>query len=181
MDALWVLESDNPYAQGTGFMLKGYGIVTCYHVLRTRTKLFRANNPEKSYNIEVIASDKDLDIAVLSTDGPTGPELLPEEGDLPRPDDWIMLAGYPSYSAHTTGVIRRGRVTGYYRFFGIDRMLIDPPIVYGNSGGPVLNWSNKVVGIAAKGPPSLADAQRTEKFEVIPISILRSLRPSSPM
>lgn len=181
MDALWVLESDTPYAQGTGFMLKGYGIVTCYHVLRARTKLFRANDPEKFYNIEVIAKDKDLDIAVLLTDGPAGPELLPEEGDLPRQDDPIMLVGYPSYSAHTTGVMRRGRVTGYYRFFGIERMLIDSPIVFGNSGGPVLNRSNKVVGIAAKGPPSLADTQRTEKFEVIPMSILRTLRPPSPL
>jgi hypothetical protein len=56
-------------------------------------------------------------------------------------------------------------------------MLIEPPIVYGNSGGPVLNHENKVVGIAAKGPPSLADAQRTEKFEVIPLSTLLTVCP----
>ncbi|SLM49947.1 RNA-directed DNA polymerase (modular protein) [Nitrospira japonica] len=180
MDALWVLESDGAYAQGTGFSLKGYGIVTCYHVLRARTKLFKANTPAKKYNIEVIIQDQELDIAVLATDGPQGPELLLEEGERPRQDDWILLTGYPSYSAHATGVVRRGRVTGYYQFFGTERMLIDTPIVYGNSGGPVLNQSNKVVGIAAKGPVSLNDAQKTEKFEVIPISILRRLAPPAP-
>jgi hypothetical protein len=177
MDALWVLESDKPYAQGTAFSLKGFGIVTCYHVLRSATRLFRANDPDKKYNIEVIAGNKDLDIAVLSTDAPIGPELIPNERDAPRRDDWIMLLGYPSYSSHTSGVVRRGRVTGYYRFFDKDRMLIEPPIVYGNSGGPVLNHENKVVGIAAKGPPSLADAQRTEKFEVIPLSTLLTVCP----
>lgn len=42
-----------------------------------------------------------------------------------------------SYSYLPTDVMRAS--DRLLSFFGIERMLIDPPIVYGNSGGPVLN------------------------------------------
>jgi S1-C subfamily serine protease len=175
MDAIWVLESEDPYAQGTGFMLKGYGLVTCYHVLRPGTCAFRADKPEKKFSIEVIEKDSDLDVAVLKIDDAESPYLEPEDGDLPRTDDWTVLAGFPKYSPHTTGVVRRGRVIGYYRSFEVMRMLIETPIIYGNSGGPVLNHAMKVVGIAAKGASSLSESHRTDKFEVIPVGVLRTL------
>ncbi len=175
MDGVWVLESESPYAQGTAFMLKGYGLVTCNHVLRPETCAFRADKPDRKYSIEVIRKDRDLDLAILKIECAEIPFLEPEDGDLPRPDEWTILAGFPNYSPHTTGVVRRGRVTGYYRSFEVNRMLIETPIVYGNSGGPVLNQKKKVVGIAAKGASTLAEAHKTEKFEVIPISALRTL------
>lgn len=46
-DAIWILESD--LVQGTGFVLSGYGLITCAHVIKDdMTFAFKQENPEKN-------------------------------------------------------------------------------------------------------------------------------------
>ena len=58
---------------------------------------------------------------------------------------------------------------------GFRRILVDANIIIGNSGGPVLDANNRVIGVAAKGAASEADAEQTDKHEVIPIDALNHL------
>jgi len=55
-----------------------------------------------------------------------------------------------------------------YRFENMRRLHISPTIIQGNSGGPVLNSKNQVIGVAIKGGPGELNA-------VVPISYLMHL------
>jgi len=59
---------------------------------------------------------------------------------------------------------------------GRARILIDASIIEGNSGGPVLDENNRVIGVAAKGASSVSSAPLTDKHEVIPIGALKLLK-----
>jgi RNA-directed DNA polymerase len=45
LKAIWVLECDQGGPQGTAFMLSGFGLVTCHHVLTSATHAFQPSEP----------------------------------------------------------------------------------------------------------------------------------------
>ncbi len=58
---------------------------------------------------------------------------------------------------------------------GQNRILISPPIVSGNSGGPVLDSRNRVIGIAATGADKFENTTKTVDYGVIPAESLKAL------
>ena len=67
-DNLWIIESDSK--QGTAFLLKNVGFITCYHCvygnndkLMNNLKVFQ--NATNTYEIEVLKSNKHIDIVVF--------------------------------------------------------------------------------------------------------------------
>ena len=54
-DAVWVLASPTTFEQGTGFMIKGIGLVTCNHVLAPDTVAFTSHNSNETYSIAIKA------------------------------------------------------------------------------------------------------------------------------
>ena len=89
----------------------------------------------------------------------------------------VRLLGFPNYAlGHVCGV-RSGKVTNTLMLSGRERILIDASIIAGNSGGPVLDENNRVIGVAAKGASLASQAALIEKHEVIPISALKMLKP----
>lgn len=55
---------------------------------------------------------------------------------------------------------------------GIERYKIDCTIVTGNSGGPVVDEQDRVIGIAVKGNESFSSESASGENLVIPISLL---------
>lgn len=55
-------------------------------------------------------------------------------------------------------------------------ILTDAPLIAGNSGGPVLDSHNQLIGVVVTGADRLENAQKTEKHGVIPIDALNYLR-----
>jgi S1-C subfamily serine protease len=75
-------------------------------------------------------------------------------------------------------------VTGFRMRSGIRRILVDAHIISGNSGGPVLDKDNRVIGIAVTGADNERDAPDTENHGVIPIDALASVlapHPAKPL
>lgn len=182
--AVWVLECalegdeklGDTCGQGTAFMLSGIGLVTCLHVLCPHVKAFRADAPEAKYKIEVVVRGDHLDLAVLRLVGVSDPaELVARWSPPVERTERVIVVGFPNYNEGNTGVLRAGEVVGSRPEMGVTMMLINVPIVAGNSGGPVLDGENRVVGVAAKGVDHFEEAHSTEKHAFIPVTELRKL------
>ena len=94
---MWVLECEETNVQGTGFFLQGFGLITCAHVLGTKTQAFHASNPYQRYPVTVIASDSHVDLAILAIDAEVQANLKLGNPDAIRQHSRILLAGHPAY------------------------------------------------------------------------------------
>ncbi|WP_280206971.1 reverse transcriptase domain-containing protein [Brevibacillus sp. AY1] len=173
--------------QGTGFLLKNIGLVTNSHVIEdfidiiaekgTFTKKFyikfyKSVNYLENQWARIICFDKDKDIAILSAEGIDTSSLgylYNESIDKGQP---IELVGFPNYRQGQEIRIQKGFVQGIRIHKSRDennnykRYEVSTTIYAGNSGGPIVNENNEVVGIAVKG----ATMDGVSPNEIIPIS-----------
>jgi hypothetical protein len=179
MDALWVLECEQSCKQGTAFSLLGVGLVTCQHALGPETKAFRHQSPTSKFRVSVIAQSETVDLAVLviGTDLQAGLEA--GSADSLKQMDHIAIAGFPNYRIGDTGVIIPGFVIGF-RMNSVRRILTNANIIAGNSGGPVIDASNRVIGVAVTGADKMEHADQTENHGIIPVDALRILNATVP-
>jgi len=173
--SLWILESEDPVSQGSAFMLNEVGLVTCSHVLQNGTKAFLYDDINRKLDIEILAENPDLDVAILNI--PEGKYATLDAGN---PDelshgDRLIIAGFPNYRYGDTPYITEAKIAGFRTVTAQRWILVNTPIIAGNSGGPVLNQEGRVIGIAATGADRMEEASRTEHHGVIPISVLTYL------
>lgn len=173
--ALWILECEEEIMQGTAFNLSGVGLVTCNHVLKSATKAFRADDSSRKHKITIQASNKDIDLAILSIDKHLGEGLPMGSADSLEQMDHLVVAGFPNYRLGDSGVMVPGLVIGFRTVSSIRRVLTNAPIIAGNSGGPVIGKDDCVVGVAVTGADCMEEAQETENHGIIPIDALNFL------
>ncbi len=153
--ALWVLIDKTTNLQSTAFFLKDVGLVTCDHAIGDPDSLFifASSDPlETHFQVTVATRDQRLDLAILKAPSVSAPKfLLAGDDDLIRQRDPIRLLGFPQHHSGAEASIYEGYLVHQYKFEGVRRFHISAPIMKGNSGGPVLNSENRVVGIAIKG------------------------------
>lgn len=180
-DSIFVIESENGMKQGTAFYLKSIGLITCDHCIRDDNsseilqdlKIFRGKTFSKKYDVNVIKSNIDLDIAILNVD----PDFLNEGlemGDcikLELQHD-IAIAGFPNYNFGDEGSLVQSKIASFRNYSGNKHILVSNPIISGNSGGPGLNINGEVVGIAVTGADKMSNANGTEKHGLIPIDAI---------
>lgn len=183
-DNVFVLEDtsdcfEDVGTQGTCFYLKETGFITCDHVLTAGIKCFHPKKFDKRYDVEVIARNRALDLAILKID-----QLVMDynldglecgQADLLHQMDHIAVAGFPNYRPGDTGILSPGLVIGFRPTHGIRRLLVNAAIVNGNSGGPVFDANNQVVGVAVTGADCSEEIMNTENHGVIPIEALSFL------
>lgn len=173
--SLWVLESEEAGCQGSAFMLSGVGLVTCWHVLQNGTKAFHWEDINRKFDVEILAENSDLDVAILAQ--PVGEYATLEAGN---PNELthgnkLILAGFPNYRPGNTPYITEGKIATFRTVTAQRWILVNTPIIAGHSGGPVLNQEGRVIGIAATGADRMEEAPRTEHHGIIPISVLTHL------
>lgn len=175
--SIWIIDSENiegsNITQGTAFMAKGHGLITCAHVISDKTIAYKAEDISKKYPVEVVKQNDAIDIAVLKFKDPIESCKL-EVGDSDKMEilDPIILAGFPNYNMGDSGVIKSGKICGFRNKSVIRRFLIDASIICGNSGGPVFDKNLKVIGIAVTGADRMEVSDETEDHGVIPINAL---------
>jgi S1-C subfamily serine protease len=86
--------------------------------------------------------------------------------------DHLLVAGHPNYRPGDSPLVAPGLVVGFRQMSGIRRILTNAPIVAGGSGGPVLDRSGTVVGIAVTGAERLGVVSGTEDLGIVPIDAL---------
>lgn len=155
----WCVLADDGMSQGTGFWLEGVGFVTCAHVVENYTDILIFNvidNKSVNFKASVQKLDNSLDLAILTIDEDYKPEFMLElsEKNLQH-DTEITVAGYPSYDpTNAWGIyIASGKTTQQRNspFTHTPLWRVDVQISAGNSGGPVLDKMNRVIGIASRG------------------------------
>ena len=181
-DSVFVLETIDKEGfatnQGTAFSLEGIGIISCYHTISISEKLhiFKSYNPSVRVNLNIKKHNKDMDIAIFEKMG--GLEYVDlKKGNSDRMNigDTVKVIGFPNYADGATIQIFEGKVNGTKEWFGFKRLYVDASIICGNSGGPVLNKNNEVIGIAATGKDKHEDSSQQVEFGVIPIDSINKI------
>jgi RNA-directed DNA polymerase len=175
---VWVVEwiNDDECSQGTAFLVKGLGFVTCAHVLGPDAYAYRADTPNDHRAVRVIHADGDVDLALISIDGVPADELA----GLALSDLWpdtlqrVYVAGFPDFAPGATLQVHPGYVAGIRTIDGVPILSLGASIFAGASGGPVLNEQWEVVGIAVRGADKVTRAHETNRYGAIPIKTLRA-------
>jgi 2-alkenal reductase len=149
-----------PVGQGSGFVIDPDGhILTNYHVVEGSADLEIVFPSGYRVNGEVIGTDLDSDIAVVSVAAPQA-ELYPLQlgtSSNVKVGQTVVAIGNPYglSGTMTVGIVSaRGRLldsmrespSGFY-FSAADLIQTDAAINPGNSGGPLLNLAGEVIGI----------------------------------
>ena len=174
-EATWVLECDKTSKQGTAFFLNGIGLVTCEHVVGAETYAFRHDDINSRFKVRVVRKNATIDLAVLQIDYENQRGLEMGTADSLQNMDHLALFGYPNYRIGDTGSIVPGIVVGFRTVSAIRRVLTNAPIVAGSSGGPVVDSSGVVVGLAVTGADRMEVVQDTENHGIVPIDALSHL------
>ena len=131
---------------GTGFFINSKIIITCSHVVENGNTLyftipFLSN---KKYKLNIIGVAPNLDLAILeSIEYFSNDYLNIADSDLISLQDPIRVIGFPLGQDKIK--ITKGIISGIQ--FG--SIQIDSAINGGNSGGPLLNEFNNVIGIVS--------------------------------
>jgi putative serine protease PepD len=140
--------------QGSGFVYDTGGhIVTNFHVVQgtTGTKVAFADN--STYPATVVAHDSSTDLAVLKVDAPASKLHPLTLGDSAKMEigDAVVAIGSPFSLPET---VTNGIVSALNRTISSDNayaisgaIQTDAAINHGNSGGPLLNMSGRVIGV----------------------------------
>ena len=134
---------------GSGFFISDDGlIITNHHVAGTADNVTVRLQDGREYEAEVVGSDEPSDIAVIKVEGNGFPHLELGDSDALRVGEWVLAIGAPFGLAST---VTQGIVSAKSRGVGIleyeDFIQTDAAINLGNSGGPLIDLSGRVVGV----------------------------------
>jgi serine protease Do len=150
-DAIRETQASNRQSLGSGFIVSGDGlVVTNEHVVAQATQITVRLADGSTRGATLIGSDERTDIALLRMEALSRcyPALTWGDSDKIRVGENITAVGSPFGLG---GSVSAGIVSGRGRSLGAgpfhDFVQIDAAINQGNSGGPLLDESGRVVGI----------------------------------
>jgi len=149
--AIWLIEEENGPIQGSAFAGEGFDLITAAHVLTDATKATCAPASLRNLPVAVAKKDDHVDVArgIVSARIPV--QLRLGDPSRLRAGDSLRVLGFPMHRDGGSVQVTHGRITGFSPWHAVPHCIVDCAIIRGNSGGPVLNDQNEVVGIAIKG------------------------------
>jgi serine protease Do len=143
---------------GSGFIVEYKGkdyILTNNHVVKDAQQLTVSLSDDRKFSgndLEVIGRDPETEVAVIRIKkGGDLPDIVPGSVDDLNVGDWVIAIGNPFglFGTVTAGVVSaKGRSdVSLSRNIYADFIQTDAAINQGNSGGPLINFEGKVVGV----------------------------------
>jgi RNA-directed DNA polymerase len=175
--ALWVIGCEETGLQGSAFYMKDLGLVTCAHVLGPQSRAYNPSTNEAA-DFKIVALDRLVDLAVLELKGTRAENRAFEMADVSRLSrlDKVFVLGFPRYEDGATFAVRPGVVSGFKDYHKDRRILVNAEIEAGMSGGPVLDSSLKVIGIAKTGADTAGGLGDGYEHGAIPIDRALALK-----
>jgi RNA-directed DNA polymerase len=175
--AIWLLLGKDDDPQGTAFAVEGGNLLTAAHCVAQEMWATRPGFDNKRYPVTVTKIDAVRDTAQISIDARVLISFKLGDDSGLRVGSSIVLMGFPHYHVGDSVAIRRGAITQSRPYNKIPHYVIDADIVVGNSGGPVLNQRNEVVGLAVKGvqTPGVFN-QYDQLSSFVPIGLIRHMK-----
>jgi S1-C subfamily serine protease len=173
--AVWLLRKDDGDVQGTGFAVSGLGILTAAHVLTPTTKAALPFGGIKPAAIKEIRKEDHVDVARIIADVRMTVQLKVGTAVNLKIGDDVRVLGFPLYRNGDSVHVQHGRITGFSMWHKVPHYIVDCAIVHGNSGGPVLNAQNEVIGIAVKGqgvPKRFGNDDELSRFVPIDFALI---------
>ncbi|MEF2072157.1 serine protease [Consotaella aegiceratis] len=161
-------------SSGTGFVVADGWLLTNAHVARSCKTILVGNHGVADGQI----LDEAADLALLHVSGETLGEPLRMAADAPRLGEDILALGFPLRSILADSLnVTRGNVSSLMGLMNDSRYLqISAPIQPGNSGGPLVDLSGRVVGVVTAKLNAVAVADLTGD---IPQAINFAIRPEA--
>lgn len=167
---------------GSGVIIgDGTYILTNEHVISTNTddppecqNLFigittsPSQPPTQVFPADILAADSVRDLALLRIIGAVPnslPIMSPRYGILPI-DSAVRVIGYPGVGGETV-TLTRGQIAGYLNDEGGQYYKVDIVLNRGNSGGPMVDESGNLVGIATAVSANEVDCSGTSNCESV--------------
>lgn len=153
-----------PIGTGTGFFISETGqLLTAYHVVRSQSVQVRGlNRPCRldyravtldgdSLELELIAFDAVLDVALMQADLRRPVPALTLSGSLPLSGHGIVAIGNSrdDFLKDRAGTVLRRNVTASQVSFASGTIETTASLAPGDSGGPMLNRQGEVVGVVS--------------------------------
>lgn len=130
---------------GTGFVVDEGLILTAQHVVEdARHVVVRLPGEAGFFPARVVYADKAKDIAILTVNGKL-PVALALNGEPPRVRSTVFAVGYPIDATRKQPQSARGIIAG---FLDDGTVQLDMALNPGNSGGPIVDEQDAVVGMA---------------------------------
>jgi S1-C subfamily serine protease len=169
---------------GSGFVLDEKGhILTNAHVVASSTDVRVSFSDHRTVTARVIGKDPDTDLAVLAV-STSGPKLHPLElGDSSavRVGDPTVAIGNPFGLERTltTGVVSalQRRITAPSGFAIEDVIQTDAALNPGNSGGPLLDATGRVIGVNSQIATGEGSSGSVGIGFAVPASTVRTVLP----
>lgn len=148
-------------ASGTGFVVNARGdVMTNAHVVDGCSKItIRGIGPAR-----VLAADSAIDVAALSVEGAAGRPYARFDGaKIARLGEEVVVFGFPLGGIlSSTGNLTTGNLSALAGLGNnTSRYQISAPVQPGNSGGPLLDRSGKVLGVIVSKLNTLKAASMT--------------------
>jgi putative serine protease PepD len=144
-------------AQGSGFVYDDDGhVITNQHVVDDADSVRVTFWNGSSYDATVVGTDPSTDLAVLKVDAPASvlnPLELADSSALEVGDGLVAIGSpFGLEQTVTTGIVSalHRQITAPNGFAIDDAIQTDAAINHGNSGGPLLDLSGRVVGVNAQ-------------------------------
>lgn len=136
-----------PNSLGSGFFVRPNVVATNLHVVRGTTRgTARIVGSSQRLSISgIVALDSVADLALLQVSGATAPALSLGDSRGLAVGDVVYAVGNPE---GLEGTFSQGIVSGIRRIRSDTLLQITAPISPGSSGGPILDSSGAVVGVA---------------------------------
>jgi len=137
-------------ALGSGFLVSADGeIVTNYHVIKeAHSAIVKLSNGAFFPVSGVLASDSEKDLAIIKVNGKNLPFLTVGDIDKLHVGDHVVAIGSP---LGLEGTVSDGIVSAVRDVAAKKWIQTTAPVSHGNSGGPLLDMGDHVVGVITWG------------------------------